>query len=405
MATLSDTAIKALKPKDKAYIKSDGNGLQLLIKTDGTKLWEFRYTSPTTLKRRKTSFGTYPTVTLIKAREEALRACKMVYDGIDYIDLNKCSKQAKQKEQNTKDNTFKKIASEWLESYKNEVSENYHAKISRALELYTYSKIGNIPIGEVTRLDVISILSDLKTRNLKETARRTLQLVGKVFMYAVTMELAPHNITSDIDKKTVLGKKEITNYPTLTKEEDVKGLLHAIDNYKGDTVTQKAMQLLPYIFVRSFNLRHMEWSEVDFTKQEWTIPKEKMKMKHEFVLPLPKQAISILNKMKEFSSNEKYVFPSFRLNKPLSDNTFITALRRMGYTKEEMVPHSFRSIFSTISNENSHLHKYSFDVIEALLAHNEKNQVRGAYNRANYKDQMRGLIQWYADYLDKIKNS
>ena len=250
---------------------------------------------------------------------------------------------------------------------------------------------------------MISILTDLKNRDLKETANRTFQLMGKVFMYAVTMELVPHNITADIDKKVVLGKKEVKNYPALTKEEDIRGLLLSIDNYKGDTVTQKAMKILPYVFVRSFNLRHMEWSEIDFNTKEWTIPKDKMKMKSEFVLPLPHQAITILEEMKQISDGGKYVFPSFRLNKPLSDNTFITALRRMGYTKEEMVPHSFRSIFSTIANENSHLHNYSYDVIEALLAHNEKNQVRGAYNRAKFKEQMKGLIQWYADYLDGLK--
>ena len=405
MGKLTDTAIKSFKAKEKIYTKSDGNGLQLLIKTDGTKLWEFRYTSPITLVRRKTSFGTYPIVSLADARDKANEVNKLIVNGVDYIEKKQESKIQKKEIIKTKENTFKKISLEWLESYKNEVTENYHNKISRALELYTYPFIGDKPITEIKRLDLISILTDLKNRDLKETANRTFQLMGKVFMYAVTMELVPHNITADIDKKVVLGKKEVKNYPALTKEEDIKGLLLAIDNYKGDMVTQKAMKILPYVFVRSFNLRHMEWSEIDFNTKEWTIPKEKMKMKTEFVLPLPSQVITILEEMKQISDGGKYVFPSFRLNKPLSDNTFITALRRMGYTKEEMVPHSFRSIFSTIANENSHLHNYSFDVIEALLAHNEKNQVRGAYNRASYKEQMRGLIEWYANYLDKIKSS
>jgi len=406
MGSLTDTAIKSFKAKEKAYTKSDGSGLQLLIKTDGAKLWEFRYTSPTTLTRRKTSFGTYPVVTLADARAKAIEVNKMIFSGIDYIEKKqeiKINKAKEKKENEIKQTTFKNVAELWLKSYESEVTENYHTKISRALELYTYPFIGNTPITEIKRLDLISILTDLKDRGLKETANRTFQLMGKVFMYAVTMEFTPHNITADIDKKIVLGKKEIVNYPTLTKEDDIKGLLLAIDNYKGDTVTQKAIKILPYLFVRSFNLRHMEWAEIDLTKHEWTIPKEKMKMKTEFVLPLPFQVIKILEDIKQFSENQKYVFPSFRLNKPLSDNTFITALRRMGYTKEEMVPHSFRSIFSTLANENSHLHKQSHDVIEALLAHKEKNQVRGAYNRAEYTNQMRELIQWYADYLDNLK--
>ncbi len=403
MGKLTDTAIKSFKGKEKSYTKSDGDGLQLLIKADGTKLWEFRYTSPITLSRRKTSFGTYPTVSLLDARSKAMEVSKLIAKGIDYIEKKQESKIQKKVIIKTKETTFKKVSLDWLESYKSEVTEKYHDKISRALELYTYPFIGDKPITEIKRLDLISILTDLKNRDLKETANRTFQLMGKVFMYAVTMELVPHNITADIDKKVVLGKKEVKNYPALTKEEDIRGLLLAIDNYKGDTVTQKAMKILPYLFVRSFNLRHMEWSEIDFNTKEWTIPKDKMKMKSEFVLPLPHQAITILEEMKQISDGGKYVFPSFRLNKPLSDNTFITALRRMGYTKEEMVPHSFRSIFSTIANENSHLHNYSYDVIEALLAHNEKNQVRGAYNRANYKEQMKGLIQWYANYLDKLR--
>ena len=411
MSTNKDIVYKSAKPKEKEFTISDGDGLHLLIKPNGKKIWEFVYTSPETTKRRKKPLGEYPLITLLEAREKSTEFRKMIrVNKICPIENKRRLKQikkdsvVKEKQENEiKQTTFKNVAELWLKSYESEVTENYHTKISRALELYTYPFIGNTPITEIKRLDLISILTDLKDRGLKETANRTFQLMGKVFMYAVTMELTPHNITADIDKKTVLGKKEIVNYPTLTKEEDIKGLLLAIDNYNGDMVTKKAMKILPYLFVRSFNLRHMEWAEIDLIKKEWTIQKEKMKMKSEFVLPLPHQVINILQDMKQFSENQKYVFPSFRLNKPLSDNTFITALRRMGYTKEEMVPHSFRSIFSTLANENSHLHKQTHDVIEALLAHKEKNQVRGAYNRAEYTNQMRELIQWYADYLDNLK--
>ena len=411
MSTNKDIVYKSAKPKEKGFTISDGDGLHLLIKPNGKKIWEFVYTSPETTKRRKKPLGEYPLITLLEAREKSTEFRKMIrVDKICPIENKRRLKQikkdaeAKEKQENEiKQTTFKNVAELWLKSYESEVTEKYHTKISRALELYTYPFIGNTPITEIKRLDLISILTDLKDRGLKETANRTFQLMGKVFMYAVTMELTPHNITADIDKKTVLGKKEIVNYPTLTKEEDIKGLLLAIDNYNGDMVTKKAMKILPYLFVRSFNLRHMEWAEIDLIKKEWTIPKEKMKMKTEFVLPLPHQVVTILEDMKQLSETQKYVFPSFRLNKPLSDNTFITALRRMGYTKEEMVPHSFRSIFSTLANENSHLHKQSHDVIEALLAHKEKNQVRGAYNRAEYTNQMRELIQWYADYLDNLK--
>ncbi len=412
MGQLKDTKVKSLQAKDKDYKLADGDGLFLYVTTKGRKLWKLRYFIDN--KEKKYSLGEYVLnsdnqqigMSISVARNEALKIKQDVKKGIDPNELKKevkIKKKIEIKENEIKQTTFKNVAELWLKSYESEVTENYHTKISRALELYTYPFIGNTPITEIKRLDLISILTDLKERGLKETANRTFQLMGKVFMYAVTMELVPHNITADIDKKTVLGKKEVVNYPSLTKEDDIKGLLLAIDNYKGDVVTQKAMKILPYVFVRSFNLRHMEWSEIDLIKKEWIIPKEKMKMKAEFVLPLPHQVITILQEMKQLSENQKYVFPSFRLNKPLSDNTFITALRRMGYTNDEMVPHSFRTIFSTLANENSHLHKHSHDVIEALLAHKEKNQVRGAYNRAEYTNQMRELIQWYADYLDSLK--
>ena len=232
-------------------------------------------------------------------------------------------------------------------------------------------------------------------------------LLNKVFMYAVTLEYIPHNIISDIDQKIVIGKREKKHYPTYTKDKDIKALLLAIDDYSGDYSTKMALKMLPYVFVRSFNIRHCEWAEIDFVKEEWTIPKHKMKTKVEFILPLPPQVIKILNEVKEYTFESKYVFPSYILkNKPMSDNTLITALRRMGFPKEEFVPHSFRAMFSTIAYENANSengHYYTAEVIEALLSHKEQKKIKEAYNRASYKDGMRSLIQWYSSYLDKLK--
>ena len=170
-----------------------------------------------------------------------------------------------------------------------------------------------------------------------------------------------------------------------------------------------ALKILPYVFVRSFNIRHCEWSEINFKNKKWIIPAEKMKTKIEFILPLPNNVIEILKEVHEFSGNSKYVFPSFRAkDKPMSDNTLISALRRMGYTKEEFVPHSFRAMFSTIAYENANSkdgHNFTREVIEALLAHKETNKVKEAYNHSSYKDAKRGLIEWYELYLIKLKKS
>ncbi|MDB2405639.1 tyrosine-type recombinase/integrase [Arcobacteraceae bacterium] len=403
---LNDKKIKESKLKDKDYTLSDGHGLQLLVKKNGSKLWEFRYTSPTTLKRRKTSFGTYPQTSLAAARKIRNDYIDKITNGIDPLEQKIQVKNKIKIEQEKKVNTFYKVSQGWLDSYENEVSENYHIKLGRALENYVYPFIKKEPIDEVTRLELLTVIDDLKSKNLLDTAKRVLNILNKVFLYAVTYEYAPHNIIADIDKKIVLGKIERKHYPTFTKKEDIKNLLLSIDNYDGNYSTKMALKVLPYLFVRSFNIRHMDWSEIDFEEEQWVIPFNKMKMKDrgDFLLPLPEQVIEMLSEVINTYTGAIYVFPSLRgKDNPMSDNTLISALRRMGYSKEEFVPHSFRSMFSTIAYENQHIHGFSSEVIEALLAHTEKNKVKGAYNRAKYNEPMKKLIQWYANYLDDLK--
>ena len=420
MATLTTpltaTEIKSTKPKEKNYKLSDGRGLFLLIKPSGSKLWRLKYRFEG--KEKEFAIGAYPTISLAKARSRREELKTLISDGVDPNEQKKQSKVKDKVSKAKKENTFYNVSQKWLKSYESEVSENYHTKLGRALENYTYTKyaLGNNstlcikdkPIDEVTRLDIIVILEALKTKGLKETARRTAMLLNKVFMYAVTYEYTSHNIVADIDKKTILGKKVKNNYPTFTKEKDIKGLLLNIDAYGGDFYTKMALKVLPYVFVRSYNIRHMEWSEIDLKAKEWTIPAHKMKTKTEFTFPLPHQVITLLEDLKENRTNNKYVFPSFRSDgKPLSDNTLISALRRMGYSKEEFVPHGFRAMFSTtVSNKGrSEIgNDYSKEVREALLAHKETDSTIDAYNHADYQQQKRTVIQWYADYLEGVKN-
>ena len=402
---LNDKTIKSLKPKDKAYTKTDGQGLRILVKPDGTKLWEYEYTSPILKKRRKTSFGTYPQTTLSLARNKREQNINLIRQGIDPLEEKRIENQERKSLEEIKLNTFINIADEWHLNYKDEVSENYHNKIYRALELYVYPFIGKTPITEITRKDIINILQTLKSKELTETANRVFMLLNKIYMYAVTLEKTPHNITADIDKKIIIGKKEKVHYPTFTKPKDIKGLLLSIDEYQGELSTKYAMKILPYLFVRSFNIRNMLWTEIDFKTNEWIIPANKMKTKKEFILPLPHQVVSILEDIKKECIDSIYVFPGIKSsNKPISDNTMISALRRMGYSKEEFVPHSWRSVFSTIAYEHINTHGFSGEVIESLLAHQETNKVKDAYNRATYKEPMKKLVQWYADYLEGLKD-
>ncbi len=403
---LKDTQIKAAKAKEKDYKLFDGGGLYLLVTKGGGKLWYLKYRING--KEKKIALGAYPVISIRDARAKREELKKMIAQGIDPSEERKAKKKQLQKEEVKKENTFYTISQKWWENYRDQVSESYHTRLGRALENYLYPTLKDKPIDEVSRLKVIAILEDLKKRELHETARRTITLLNKVFKYAVTHEYTPHNIIADIETKDILGKKIKRHYPTLTKEADIKGLLLAIDGYTGDYFTKMALKVLPFVFVRSYNMRHMEWAEIDFTAKAWIIPPEKMKTKEEFILPLPHQVITLLEEIRENSTSTKYVFPSFRSDgKPLSDNTLISALRRMGYSKEEFVPHSFRAMFSTIAYEWANKkggHGYTGEVIEACLAHKEPNKIKEAYNRSNYKEPMRELMQWYVDYLAGVKH-
>lgn len=403
---LTNIEIKSAKSKEKDYKLFDGGGLFLLVVKSGGKRWRLKYRFNN--KEKVLSIGTYPVLSLKDAREIRDNYKNLIAKGIDPIEQKKQSKEENNTNEKKKENTFYKVSQEWHINYASEVTENYHIKLERALELYVYPFIKDKSIEDITRLDIIEILKDLKEQNIQETAKRVFMLLNKIYKYAVTLEYTPHNIIADIEQKTILGKREKRHYPTFTKDKDIKALLLAIDEYSGDYTTKMALKMLPYVFVRSFNIRHCEWSEIDFENRQWVIPKEKMKTKIEFILPLPNQVIEILNEIKQYSGRGKYVFPSFRgKDKPMSDNTLISALRRMGFTKEEFVPHSFRAMFSTIAYENANIkngHNYTGEVIEALLAHKEQNKIKGAYNRALYKDSMRSLIEWYADYLDEINS-
>jgi len=408
---LNDKQIQNAKPKDKNYYLMDGKGLYLIITPKGGKWWRFKYTFEA--KQQTLSLGTYPIVSLLEAREKAAQLKKEIKQGINPLRQRREAKEIIKAQEAKNQNTFYNISQKWLESYESQVSPRYHIKISKLLALNVYNNsqitIKDTPIDEVTRKDIIAVLESINAKGNNETARRVSQHLGQIFKYAVTHEYLPHNIMSDIDKKVVLGKKIENNYPTLTKEQDIKKLLCLIDEYVGDFSTKMALRLLPYLFVRNSNIRQMEWQEIDFAKRVWSIPKEKMKTKEDFVLPLPVQAIDILLEVKEYGADDRLVFPSaIKRKQPISDNTLILALRRLGYSKDELVPHSFRSIFSTIAYEKANdktNDNYTSEVIEALLAHKEPNKVKSAYNRSTYTEAMRGLIEWYANYLDGLKNS
>jgi len=407
---LTDKKIQNAKAKEKKYKLSDGGGLFLEIRPNGSKLWRLSYRING--KSKEYSVGTLKEYSLQEARERREALKKLVARGID-INEEKKKKKLLHKEATEKQaNTFYKISQSWLKDYskRKALTENYTKKLESALINYVYPSIQKKAIDEVTRKDIMKILEYVAdTKGLRETAHRLHTQLNSIYMYAVTHEYVGLNIIRDIDKSIIIGKVNKKHYPTLTKEKEIKGLLLAIDDYNGDYSTKKALQIMPYVFVRSFNIRHAEWSEIDFKNKEWIIPSEKMKMKTEFILPLPPQVMKILEEMKEFKLSERYIFPSSRYrDRPMSDNTLTSAIRRMGYSKDEFVPHGFRSMFSTIANTRAnHEGTDKRDIIEALLAHKEKNKIREAYNRTSNRDlikPMREVIEWYGDFLEGVKN-
>jgi len=400
---LTDRQIKTAKPtQDKKVPKlSDGGGLYIQIeskKNKISKIWRLNYRFEK--KQQTYTIGAYPLVSLSEARIKREELKKMIADGINPSQEKKKAKQIAKVQQEKVENTFKKIALEWHKNYIGEVSENHHHKLLRMLELHILPYIGNLPIDEIKPLDIINRIETIKQKDGKEeTARRVYTLINKIYKYAVTYQYVEYNPVAGIDTKIVLGKKKENNFPEI---QDPKAVLASIQEYQGNFATKKALELLPYTMLRSYNIRLLEWYEVDFDNQQLVIPAQKMKVKEEFVLPLSNQALKILKEVAQHKTSEKYVFPSPNYsNRGLSDNTLISAFRRMGYSKEEIVPHSFRNLFATIAYENLNNHKINGEVIEALLHHQEANKVKKAYNRAKYLEPKRELVQWYADFLDQ----
>jgi integrase len=397
---LNDKQIKNAKPKDKDYAIADGNGLQILVKTTGTKLWEFRYTING--KRKKGSFGTYPNVPLAKAREMAQMYQKMILNGVDPIENKKEQKAIKAANQQAKENTFEIILRQWIELKRTKVTKNTADKIQRTFELYFLPFIGQKPITEISKQEYIELILRMRDKGIHYYAHKTKGMLQQFLNY-----LEESNILENAPRlrlENALPKPQETNYPHITDLKELGKLLKAIDNYQGDISTKYALMLAPLVFVRPANIRFMEWSEIDFEKKIWRIPADKMKMRTPHIVPLSRQAIEILKEVKKVNGVYKYVFVSpISTIKPLSENTLNMGLMRIGY-KGVMVSHGFRHTASTILHEHISEHGFHTEVIERQLAHAERNGVKAAYNHAEYIKERTALMQWWADFLDSIKH-
>ena len=392
---LTDTHIKSIRYTGKPKKYFDGGGLFLFISPTGSKLWRMAYRFEQ--KSKLLSFGEYPTVSLKDARERREDAKKKLASGIDPAAHKKSERAAQLAE--IKD-TFQNIALEWHETRTTEFSSKHRGTILFRLETYLFPAISKVPIAKLEPQDILAVVRPIEQKGLFETSHRLLQLVSQIFRYAVITGRTKHNIAADL--RGALRPRKVTHRAAVTEPHKISQLLRDIDNYDGYFPIVCALRLAPLVFTRPTELRAAEWGEIDFKVKEWRIPAERMKMKQMHIVPLSKQAIKILEELHPYSGNGKYLFPSIRTEtRPISDATMLNALRRMGYTKDEMCTHGFRSIASTQLNELG----YNRDWIERQLAHGERDEVRAAYNYAEYLPERRKMMQEWSIYLDKLRNN
>lgn len=289
---LTATEVKSAKPKEKAYKLFDGQGLFLFVDKTGGKLWRLKYKSPVTDKEKTYSMGRFPDISLLQAREKRQELRSMITQGIDPM-LEKQEEKVKLVAKEVKkSDTFKKVAEEFFK-HKTDLSEGHLKRQKARLSNDIYPFIGDTPITEITRLNIIESVKRIEARGTIETAHRVLSLCNSVFRYATAHEKIPYNILADIDRKNILKPAPDKNYPTITDPEEIKHLLNALDGYKGEAITRYALQLLPFVAARPGNIRSAEWSEIDFENYQWVISGEKMKTGGKHIIPLSLQAMKI----------------------------------------------------------------------------------------------------------------
>lgn len=339
------------------------------------------------------SFGPYPEISLREAREKRDEAKKLLREGEDP------NREKKRKKLHSRvATTFLSIASEYIAKQKNTWSSRHVKIVEGRLRLHVYPHIGNWPIREIGATDILAIIRKAEEREIFETANRVHGICSRVFRYGVAIGAVGSDPCRDL--KGALASYEKSHFASLTKPRDVGVLMCAIDEYNGSDVVRAALRFSALTFCRPGEIRHAEWSEIDFEKREWIIPAAKMKMRIKHIVPLSRQSVEVLKKIHKTTGSGKYIFPGPRKQRPLSENGVNVAIRSMGYSGDQMTAHGFRSMASTLLNEQD----YNGDWIEAQLAHAKKG-TRGIYNYAIYLRGRRQMMQWWADYLDELRCS
>ena len=379
---------------------ADGNGLFYEITKTGIKRWMYRY--KIIEKSGIYIIGRYPELTLEQARNKHREARDLVKEGLSPAKARRAKKRetvAKEvQEKERRDNSFKFVAIEWIDTQKDRWSNDHVNAVLTTLRRDAFPGLGDVAIDRITPPDVLKILRSIEKRGALEIARKVLQRMSAVFRYAVQTGKATYNPAADM--QGVLKSKPVEHMPAVFDKDLAKLLRDITANNKMNTITKLALQFTALTACRSGEVRNAWWSEIDLETKEWHIPAERMKMRRPHIVPLSHQAVAILERSGNLFGTNGLVFPSVRdFDKPMSDNAMSKALRDMGY-KGKATPHGFRSSFSSMAHESN---KFPSEVIEKALAHEEKNKIKGAYNRAEYLEQRRELLQWWGDILQGIE--
>ncbi len=391
---LSDTAIRKIKSTEKPFKVADEKGLHLLVTPSGGKLWRMKYRFEG--KEKLISFGAYPDVPLIRAREKRDEARRLLADGIDPSAHRKAHRTMRAE---LAGNTFEAVAREWYSKQLPSWAPAQAVKVEGIMEKNVYPWLGKRPISEIKAPELLTVLRRMEDRGVIDTAKRALQCTGQIFRYAVATGRAERDITPDL--RGALSRAKTRHYSAITDPAKVGGLMRSIEGYCGTLSVKCSLKLAALTFVRPGELRKAEWSEIDLDHAEWNIPAVRMKMGEAHLVPLSRQALEVLQELRPLTGSGRLVFPGERSHdRPMSENSVNAALRYMGYSQEEMTGHGFRAMARTMLDEILGVRP---DFIEHQLAHAVKDPNGRAYNRTAHLEERRKMMQQWADYLDLLK--
>ena len=393
---LTDTAIRKAKPAEKPYKMPDGGGLYLQVTPSGGRLWRVNYRFAG--KYKTLALGVYPDVPLARAREKRDEARQALADGIDPAGAKQEKKRAAKI---AHANNFEAVARAWYAIAYQGKAETTREKVMARLENDVFPAIGALPVSSITAPQVKDLVQAVAQRGAVDLARRVFNYVGRVLRYAETEHMVERDVSASIDLNLVLPAIKRKHHAALTDPAQVGALLRAIDGFSGSFLTVSALKLMALTFVRPGELRHTEWPEIDLEGATWSIPGSRMKMGKDHIVPLSKQAVAIFRELHNLTGRGKYAFPSLHASAvPMSENTMNAALRRMGFTNNEMTSHGFRAMARTLLHEQLH---FPPEIIEHQLAHRVPDTLGTAYNRTKFLKERRAMMQAWADYLDKLR--